>query len=73
MSPAATTLKAEALKDGKVVASHVWRQPGKPAKLMLHADRSSLTADGSDISRIIASTLAENGTATPGEGVRLAH
>lgn len=66
VSPSATALKAEALKDGKVVASHVWKQPGKPAKLVLQADRSTLAADGSDISRIVVSAVDENGTDTPG-------
>lgn len=65
VSPEATALKAEALKGGKVVASYVWKKPGKPTKLMLQADRSSLTADGADISRIIVSAVDENGTDTP--------
>ncbi len=65
VSPQATALKAEALKGGKVVASHVWKKPGPPAKLTLHADRSTITADGADISRIIVSAVDANGTETP--------
>ena len=41
------------------------KNPGTPAKLMLQADRASLTADGADISRIIVSAVDENGTETP--------
>jgi beta-galactosidase len=65
VSPQATALKAEALKGGKVVASHVWKKPGPPAKLTLQADRASITADGADISRIIVSAVDANGTETP--------
>ena len=63
--PQATALKAEALMGGKVVASSVWKKPGKPTQLKLHADRESLVADGADISRIIVSAVDENGTETP--------
>jgi len=65
VSPQATTLKAEGLIGGKVVTSHVWRKPGAPAQLILQADRSEITADGSEISRIIVSALDENGTEVP--------
>ena len=63
VSPDATALKAEALIGGAVKASHLWRKPGSPAKLVLEADRPSLTADGADISRIIVSAVDANGTA----------
>jgi beta-galactosidase len=65
VSPAATALKAEGLIGGKVVTTQLWRKPGKPAKLLLQADRADITADGADISRIIVSALDRNGTEVP--------
>jgi len=65
VSPAATALKAEGLVAGKVVTSHVWKKPGKPAKLTLQADRAEITADGTDLSRIIVSAVDANGTELP--------
>jgi hypothetical protein len=65
VSPQATTLKAEGLVGGKMVTSYVWKKPGAPARLILQADRREITADGSDISRIIVSAVDENGTEVP--------
>lgn len=64
--PAETTdLKAEGLIRGKIAATELWRTPGKPAKLTLTADRTRLTADGADISRIIVSATDAKGTEIP--------
>ena len=65
VSPTATALKAEGLIAGKVVTTDLWRKPGKPARLVLQADRSEITADGADISRIIVSAVDRNGTEVP--------
>ncbi len=65
VSAEATALKAEGLVAGKVVTSHVWKKPGTPTKLMLQADRTEITADGSDLSRIIVSAMDDNGTEVP--------
>ena len=65
VSPEATALKAEGLMAGKTAATHVWKKPGTAAKLVLVADRPTLTADGADISRIIVSAVDAKGTEVP--------
>jgi beta-galactosidase len=62
MTGDANGLKAEGLIGGKVVASNQWLRAGTAVALTLEADRPIITADGSDISRIIATAVDSNGT-----------
>lgn len=60
-------LKAEAKINGKVVAIHEVRTPGKPEKLELVADKMGIDfiADGSDILTVYAYVKDKNGTTCP--------
>jgi beta-galactosidase len=62
VSSNAQALKAEGLVRGKVLATYEWKQFGSPVRLQLEADRSAITADGSDLSRIIVTAVDTNGT-----------
>ena len=60
-------LKAIAYRNGKPVAEHSVRTPGKPAKLKLDFDLAGrpLRADGADAIFVRASVLDANGTLVP--------
>jgi len=55
-------LKAVAYKDGQVIGDAVMRTAGPPAQLRLTADRSTLKADGDDLSYISVDILDTRGT-----------
>ena len=59
---AAGTLKAVAKNNGKEVATHELRTAGKPAKIVLAADRTQLPADWDDVAMVRATIVDENGT-----------
>jgi len=63
VAPETAVIKAEGLIGGVVRAACEWKKPGVPVRLVLDADRSTITADGADISRIIVSAVDANGTA----------
>lgn len=63
VAPGAVVIKAEGLVGGAVKAAAEWKQPGKPVKLVLSADRPVITADGADISRIMVSAVDANSAA----------
>ncbi|MCP4450386.1 MAG: glycoside hydrolase family 2 protein, partial [Planctomycetes bacterium] len=56
-------LKAVSYKDGQVIGDAVMRTAGAPARLKLTADRSTLKADGDDLSYILVEALGSRGTA----------
>jgi beta-galactosidase len=60
-------LLAEGLIAGKVVASHIVRSPGVPAKLELHVDTCGFdpVADGADWVRVYACVCDKRGTTYP--------
>ncbi|MBN1130919.1 MAG: DUF4982 domain-containing protein [Chitinispirillaceae bacterium] len=58
-------LKAEGLIGGQVVATHVVKTPGTPAKITLTTDPDTIEANGSDFSRVIAAVVDNNGTVVP--------
>ncbi|MFT3994019.1 MAG: glycoside hydrolase family 2 TIM barrel-domain containing protein [Dysgonomonas sp.] len=58
-------LKAISYKDGQQVLSKEIRTAGKPASIRLTADRTSLAADGKDLSFITAEVLDANGIPVP--------
>ena len=59
------TLKAVASKNGKEVASKVVKTAGNPAKIELFVRRTSLNADGEDLSYIECTVLDAEGTIVP--------
>jgi beta-galactosidase len=58
----ATSLKAEGLIGDAVKSSYEWKQFGAPVALTLEADRSTITADGADLSRVVVTAVDANGT-----------
>lgn len=58
-------LKAISYKDGQQVLSKEIRTAGEPASIRLTADRTSLAADGKDLSFITAEVLDANGIPVP--------
>ena len=58
-------LKAISRKNGKIVLSKETRTAGAPAKILLKADRSSVKADGSDLSFITATIVDKDGVLVP--------
>ena len=59
------TLKAVSRKDGKVVLTQEIHTAGKPAKIELSADRSTINADGKDLSFITVKVLDKDGNVVP--------
>ena len=59
------TLKAVAKKDGKEVATDEVMTAGKPAKLELKADRSTISADGDDLSYVTVKVVDKDGHVCP--------
>jgi beta-galactosidase len=62
------TLKAIAMKDGQVVATDTVTTAGAPAKLVMTADRSTIHADGSDLSYITVKVEDKDGNICPNAG-----
>jgi beta-galactosidase len=59
------TLKAVSRKNGKTVLTREVRTAGKPAKIVVTADRPEITSDGKDLSYITIQVVDENGTPVP--------
>ena len=59
------TIKAISRKEGKTVLEKEINTAGKPAKIVLAADRSSLKADGKDLSFVTVKVLDETGNMVP--------
>jgi len=59
------TIKAISRKNGKVVLTKEIKTAGKPAKIILIADRKNIKADGSDLSFITAMITDANGNTVP--------
>ena len=62
------TVKAVSRKDGKVVLESETKTAGNATKLLATADRSTINADGEDLSFITVEVLDENGTMNPDAG-----
>ncbi|PTR01515.1 beta-galactosidase [Mucilaginibacter yixingensis] len=58
-------LKAISRKNGKVILTHKIVTAGKPAKLVLHTDRSQIKADGNDLAFITVEALDVKGNPVP--------
>lgn len=59
------TLKAVSRKDGKVVLTKEIKTAGAPAKIILTADRSSIKADGKDLSFVTVTVVDKDGNMVP--------
>jgi beta-galactosidase len=59
------TLKAVGTNNGKVVTTHELRTAGKPAKVMLNADRTRLAPVWDDVSYVTATVVDANGVLVP--------
>ena len=58
-------LKAEGIRNGKVMETQVLHTAGKPAALRLTVDRSELDADGQDLSFIVIEAIDAEGQSVP--------
>ena len=58
-------LRAEGFKNGKLIATDVVKTAGDPARIELIADRSSIQADGNDLSYITVKIRDDKGTLVP--------
>jgi beta-galactosidase len=59
------TLKAIARSGGKVISTQEIRTAGKPARIVLTADRRAIKADGADLSFVTVKVVDQNGTPVP--------
>jgi len=59
------TLRAEGFKNGKLIATDVVKTAGDPAQIELIDDRSTIQADGVDLSYITVKIKDKNGTLVP--------
>ena len=59
------TIKAISRKDGKVVLTQEIHTAGKPAKIMLIADRKNIKANGKDLSFVTVKILDKDGNLVP--------
>ena len=59
------TLEAIGRTDGKEVLTQEIKTSGPPAKILLEADRSVITADGKDLSFVTVKVMDEEGTLVP--------
>ena len=66
------TLKAVAKKGGKVVATDEVVTAGAPAKIELKADRSTIHADGDDLSFVTARVVDKDGHVCPNADNKIA-
>jgi beta-galactosidase len=64
----AGTLRAVGKNQGKEAASDELRTAGKPAKIVLTADRPRLTTDWEDVGYVTAAITDEKGVQCPGAG-----
>ena len=59
------TIKAVGLSNGGVVAEYELRTAGKPAKIILVADKNSVLNNWDDVAFVTVSVTDENGTLVP--------
>jgi beta-galactosidase len=60
------TIRAIGRNKGQIVATHELRTAGKPAKLVLAADRGTLAPNWDDVVYVTASVVDDNGVLVPG-------
>ncbi|WP_290077540.1 glycoside hydrolase family 2 TIM barrel-domain containing protein [uncultured Duncaniella sp.] len=59
------TMKAVSRKDGRIVATDEIRTAGEPYRIRLTPDRSSIKADGNDLSYVLVEILDKDGNLCP--------
>ncbi|HBN62934.1 MAG TPA: glycoside hydrolase family 2, partial [Porphyromonadaceae bacterium] len=59
------TVKAVSRKDGRIVATDEIRTAGEPYRIRLTPDRSSIKADGNDLSYVLVEILDKDGNLCP--------
>jgi len=59
------TLKAIGIRDGKKIISNIDKTAGTPVRLLLKADRTTIKADGRDLSFVTVEVLDKDGTMVP--------
>ena len=59
------TLKAEGIRDGKVMETQTLSTAGEPVSIRLTADRNQLAADGQDLSFVVVEALDAAGNVVP--------
>jgi len=59
------TLRAVSRKNGKTVMESIIKTAGRPAKIVLSADRHNISADGTDLSFITATITDKDGNVVP--------
>ncbi len=64
-------IKVTTREGGKDILTQEVRTAGKPAKIILEADRNAISADGKDLSFITAKVVDEDGTIVPHADNRL--
>lgn len=64
-------LKAVGLENGKEAESKILKTAGKPAKIVLKADRNNIKADGQDLSYISLEIVDESGTIVPNADLKI--
>ena len=60
------TIRAIGRNKGQTVATHELRTAGKPAKIVLAADRAKIAPDWDDVVYVTARVVDENGMLVPG-------
>ncbi len=58
-------LKAVAYKEGKIIGQQIMKTAGQPTQLKLSADRSTIKADGKDLSFILIEAMDKDGNLYP--------
>lgn len=61
-------LKAVSKKEGKIVLTKEIKTAGKPAKILLKADRARIKADGNDLSFVTVTIVDKDGNKVPDAG-----
>ena len=64
-------LKAVGIENGKEAASKILKTAGKPAKIVLKADRSIIKADGQDLSYVTLEIVDDFGTVVPNADLKI--
>ena len=58
-------IEARGYNDGKEVASYELKTSGRPSQIILSADRTSIIADGQDLSHLTIKIIDDNGITVP--------
>lgn len=62
VAPNVDSLRVQGIKNGQPVVQTTWRKPGVPTAIQLKADSKQIVADGSDMTRVVATVVDKTGT-----------